>query len=109
MLWGGPAADRPTRRPPRFGSTKGGGGVPPTPLRRGVGVPPPPLQPPKLSNTPRGHTLAGASPRGGSVELPPLNIKGFQFPAGPQKEGPGDGARNDTTAGAGQPKRVDGA
>ena len=24
---------------------------------------PPPLQPPKLSNTPRGHTLAGASPR----------------------------------------------
>ena len=50
---GGPAADRPTRRPPRFGSTKGGGGVPP----------PPPLQPPKLSNTPRGHTLAGASPR----------------------------------------------
>ena len=50
---GGPAADRPTRRPPRFGSTKGGG----------RGPPPPPLQPPKLSNTPRGHTLAGASPR----------------------------------------------
>ena len=31
----------------------------PPPLRRGVGGPPPPLQPPKLSNTPRGHTLAG--------------------------------------------------
>ena len=42
---------------------KGGGGVPPPPLRRGVGVPTPPLQPPTLSNTPRGHTLAGASPR----------------------------------------------
>ena len=26
---GSPAADRPTRRPPRFGSTKGGGGGPP--------------------------------------------------------------------------------
>ena len=25
--------------------------------------PPPPLQPPKLSNTPRGHTLAGGGPR----------------------------------------------
>ena len=50
---GGPAADRPPRRPPTFGSTKGGGGVPP-----------PPLQPPKLSNTPRGHTLAGGRPRG---------------------------------------------
>ena len=43
------AADRPTRRPPRFGSTKGGGS--------------PPLQPPKLSHTPRGHTLAGGGPR----------------------------------------------
>ena len=51
--WGSPAADRPTRRPPRFGSTKGGG--------RG---PPPPPQPPKLSHTPRGHTLAGGGPRG---------------------------------------------
>ena len=50
------AADRPTRRPPRFGSTKGGG--------RG----PPPLQPPKLSHTPRGHTLAGG-PRGGGLRL----------------------------------------
>ena len=28
------------------------------------GVPPPPLQPPKLSNTPRGHTSAGGGPRG---------------------------------------------
>ena len=28
-----------------------------------MGVPPPPLQPPKLSNTPRGHTLAGGGPR----------------------------------------------
>ena len=50
--WGGGAvADRPTRRPPRFGSTKGGW------------VPFPPLQPPKLSHTPRGHTLAGGGPR----------------------------------------------
>ena len=40
-----------------------GGGAPP-PLRRGVGVPPPPYSPPKLSNTPRGHTLAGGGPRG---------------------------------------------
>ena len=30
--------------------------------RRGGG--PPPLQPPKLLNTPRGHTLAGGGPRG---------------------------------------------
>ena len=30
--------------------------------RRG-GWGPPPLQPPKLSNTPRGHTLAGGGPR----------------------------------------------
>ena len=32
-------------------------------LRRGVGVRPP-LQPPKLLNSPRGHTLAGGGPRG---------------------------------------------
>ena len=50
---GGPTADRPTRRPPRFGSTKGGG----------RGPLPPPLQPPKLSHTPRVHTLAGGGPR----------------------------------------------
>ena len=31
--------------------------------RRGGVPPPPPLQPPKLSNTPRGHTLAGGRPR----------------------------------------------
>ena len=43
---GGPAADRPTGRPLRFGSTKGGGRGPPPPLRRGVGVPPPPYSPP---------------------------------------------------------------
>ena len=55
--WTGPAG-----KGAGFGSTKGGGGVHP-PLRRGVGVPPP-LQPPKLSNTPRGHTLAGGRPRG---------------------------------------------
>ena len=48
---GSPAADHPTRRPPRFRSTKGGGG-------RG----PPPLQPSKRSHTPRGHTLAGGGP-----------------------------------------------
>ena len=49
--------------PQGLGQPRGGEGSPP-PLRRGVGVPPPPpLQPPKLSNTPRGHTLAGASPR----------------------------------------------
>ena len=59
---GGPAADRPTRRPLRFGSTKGGG--PPPPPSEGGGVPPPPVQPPKLLNTPRGHTLAGGRPRG---------------------------------------------
>ena len=37
---GGPAADRPTRRPPRFGSTMGGGAPPPPPF--GGGSPPPP-------------------------------------------------------------------
>ena len=74
---GGPAADRPTRRPPRFGSTKGGGGVPPPPLEGGGG-PPPPLQPPKLSNTPRGHTLAGASPRDQSKEELPTNAINLQ-------------------------------
>ena len=31
--------------------------------RRGGGSPPLPLQPPKLSNTPRGHTLTGGGPR----------------------------------------------
>ena len=40
-----------------FGSTKGGV------------APPPPLQPPKLSNTPRSHTLAGGGPRAGTVFL----------------------------------------
>ena len=59
---GGPAADRPTRRPPRFGSTKAGGGVPSPPPPWG-GWGPPPLSPPKLSHTPRGHTLAGGAPR----------------------------------------------
>ena len=44
------AADRPTRRPPRLGSTKG------------EGDPPPPLEPLKQLNTPRGRTLAGAPP-----------------------------------------------
>ena len=55
-----------------FGSTKGG--VPPPPLRRGVGSPPP-LQPPILSNTPRGHTLAGGGPFGDmsyGISPPPL-------------------------------------
>ena len=49
-----------------FGSTKGGG-CPPPPLEGGGG--PPPLQPPKLSNTPRGHTLAGGGPRGYCVHM----------------------------------------
>ena len=40
------------------------GGVAPPPRFGGGWGSPPPLQPPKLSNTPRGHTLAGASPRG---------------------------------------------
>ena len=44
------AADRPTRRLPRFGSTKGGEA--------------PPIQPPKRLHTPQGHTLAGGGPRG---------------------------------------------
>ena len=48
---GGPAADRPTRRPPRFGSTKEGGRVPPPPTA------------PQRSHTPWGHTLAGSRPR----------------------------------------------
>ena len=51
-----------------FGSTKGGGGHPP-PFGGGWGSPPP-LQPPKLSNTPRGHTLAGGRPRGNVPTLP---------------------------------------
>ena len=51
-----------------LGQPRGGGGVPP-PLRRGVGVPPPPLQPPKLSNTPRGHTLAGGGPRASTPDV----------------------------------------
>ena len=45
---------------------KGGLGSPPPPFRGGWG-PPPPLQPPELSNTPLGHTLASASPRGRRV------------------------------------------
>ena len=52
---GGPAADRPTRRPPRFGSTKGGGGVPPPPLWRGVGVPPPPTAPQTVEHPSGSH------------------------------------------------------
>ena len=45
-----------------LGQRRGGVGSPP-PFGGGVGSPPP-LQPPKLSNTPRGHTLAGGGPRG---------------------------------------------
>ena len=45
---GSPAADRPTRRPSRFGSTRGQ----------------PPLQPLKRLHTPWGHALAGGSPCG---------------------------------------------
>ena len=44
-----------------LGQRKGGGVSPP--LRRGVGSTPPP-QPPKLLNTPRGHTLSSGGPRG---------------------------------------------
>ena len=49
---GSPVADRPTRRPPRFASTKGGGGVP---------SPPPPYSP-QNCRTPLGvtHWLAAA-------------------------------------------------
>ena len=42
---GSPAADRPTRRPPRFGSTKGEEGVPSPPPPLGAGCPPPPHSP----------------------------------------------------------------
>ena len=49
---GGLAADRPT---PKVWVNQGGGS------------PPPPLQPPKLSHTPWGHTLAGGSPRVGRL------------------------------------------
>ena len=42
-----------------LGSTKGVGWGPPPPSGGGGG-----LQPPKLSHTPRGHTLVGARPRG---------------------------------------------
>ena len=52
-------------------------GVPP-PLRRGVGVPPPPLQPPKLSNTPWGHTLAGGGPPWSVATAGVLLFKGPQ-------------------------------
>ena len=62
--WTGPAG-----KGAGFGSTKGGGGPPPP--SEGGGGPPPPLQPPKLSNTPRGHTLAGASPRGLAASMNP--------------------------------------
>ena len=44
-----------------LGQRRGGVGSPPSPSEGGGG--PAPLQPPKLSHTPRGHTLAGASPR----------------------------------------------
>ena len=50
--WTGPAG-----KGAGFGSTK------PPPPSEGGGGPPPPLQPPKLSNTPRGHILAGGRPR----------------------------------------------
>ena len=65
--WTGPAG-----KGAGFGSTKGGGGVPPPPSEGGA--PPPPLQPPKLSNTPRGHTLAGASPRDPRFVVWPLEL-----------------------------------
>ena len=38
--------------------------------RRGGCAPPPLIQPPKLSNTPRGHTLAGGRPRGNPTHAP---------------------------------------
>ena len=44
-----------------LGQRRAGVGSPPPPSEGGGG-PPPPLQPPKLSNTPRGHTLAGGGP-----------------------------------------------
>ena len=62
--WTGPAG-----KGAGFGSTKGGG----------VGSPPP-LQPPKLSNTPQGHTLASASPRGQNA--PKWAQNGLMSPVG---------------------------
>ena len=50
--------------PQGLGQPRGGEGSPPPPPPLGAGgVPPPPLQPPKLSHTPRSHTLAGGGPR----------------------------------------------
>ena len=59
-------AQRLIARPPRFGSTKGGRGVRPPPPLGGGGSRP--LQPPKMSHTPRAHTLAarGDTPNGRS-------------------------------------------
>ena len=72
---GGPVADRPTRRPPRFGSTKGGGRGPPPPFGRGVGVPPPPpLYSPPNCRTPLAviHWLAAAPVAGADAIHPPF-------------------------------------
>ena len=97
------AADRPTRRPPRFGSTRGGGGG----FLGGTEAlchPPPPIQPPKQLQTPLGHTLAGGIPRvvGGASPVwwegqpPPLTL-GHQWvstlhPRGPNPTNPSVGS-----------------
>ena len=54
--------------PQGLGQPRGGEGSPPPPLWGGGGPPPTP-QPPKLSHTPRGHTLAGGGPRAPANQL----------------------------------------
>ena len=56
----------PSPPPPPPGEPGGRPPDSPTPkvwVNQGGGGTPPPLQPPKLSHTPRGHTLAGGGPR----------------------------------------------
>ena len=72
-LPGAPAADRPTRRPPRFGSTKGGGGRGvPSPPSGGWGVSPPPTAPQTVTDPSGSHI--GGGPRG-EVIFPILELR----------------------------------
>ena len=60
---GGAAAYRPTRWPPRFGSTKGGGVSPPALGGGGVGVtPPPPPTAPQTVAHPSGSHIGWRRP-----------------------------------------------
>ena len=85
---GGPAVDRPTRRPPRFRSTKGGGRGPPPPFGGGWGSPPPTA--PQTVEHPSGSHIGWRPPPCSEEELAPMTScdKGDEAPPSPLKPPP---------------------